>query len=253
MKTLFIILTFIVAINSAIAQVGDGYRVKSDKLNLRVMPNKDSESLGLLSNGAELFVIETSNEWYKVEFGKYVGWVNKNYLEPKKENSYKKLNLKTGDSPECDNMNWKYDYTSKSSLLISVGNGADFAVKIMNELNHDCIRAFYIRSGESICIKDIPQGRYYLKIGSGLDFRQGVEDGNCIMMFIKNASYQISNNPKDILDFIIKPKRVEVINGDEYEVQDIPRYELHLQVPQNQKGLGNNLRTNVIDVYKFNQ
>ncbi len=235
----------------ASAQINDVYYVKSEKLNLRVAASTASKSLGLLSKGDELLVLDFDKDWYKVEFGEYQGWVNKDFLEPKKENSYRSLNLQTGDSPECSNMEWRYDYEAKGRLYITAGRGSDFAVKLMDKHSDVCIRAFYIRSGESIIVKDIPQSIYYLKIANGLDYRQGLEQGKCIMVFNRNSNYQIA---KDILDFNLGKKRVEKHNGEDFEVQDVPSYSLSLAVPRNSRDdKAKNLDSRRISEKEFNQ
>jgi hypothetical protein len=54
------------------------------------------------------------------------------------------MNLNTGDSPECDNMAWRYDYGAQGSLEITVGAGADFAVKVMERNTGLCIMLWKI-------------------------------------------------------------------------------------------------------------
>lgn len=251
MRSLFIVFLLFFSFISLSAQINDIYLVKSDKLNLRTQPNSKAESLGLLSAGFELFVLDVVDDWFKVDFNDNIGWVNKNFLIPKKENSYLKLNLQTGDSPDCENMDWLYDINSKSELKIVVGKGVDFAVKIMNKQNDKCIRAYYIRSGENVVINQIPSGMYYLKIASGLDYRQGVDNNKCLMVFNRNAHYTIG---RETLDYKISPKRIEIINGEKYEVEDIPKYELFLDVPKAKVGLNSkDFNSNKITAEQFNQ
>ena len=235
---------------SLYAQINDVYTVNADKLNLRELPNAESRSFGLLSRGAEVVVLDLTENWFKVEFGEIKGWLKRSYVIPKPENLYNRISLNTGDSPECDNMDWKYDYAAKGSLEITVGSGADFAIKIMERYTDACIRAFYIKSGESIKVRDVPQNTYYLKVASGLDFRQGIKDGQCIMIFNQRAHYEVG---EEILDFNIGPKRIETIDGKKYEVQSVPSYSLRLAVRSRDHSIKDNFDTKAISKEEFNK
>lgn len=46
-------------------------------LNLRKEPNATAEVLAIIPNGTKLTVLETSGDWYKVEFDSKTGWVAK--------------------------------------------------------------------------------------------------------------------------------------------------------------------------------
>lgn len=250
MKRLIALVIIYLSFISVYAQINDVYTVNADKLNLRELPNVESRSFGLLSRGAEVVVIDLTDNWFKVEFGEIKGWLKRSYIIPKPENLYNRINLKTGDSPECDNMDWKYDYAAKGSLEITVGSGADFAVKVMERNTGVCIRAFYVKSGESIKVKDIPQNTYYLKVASGLDFRQGIKEGQCIMVFNQRAHYEVG---EEILDFNMGPKRIEIIDGKKYEVQSVPSYRLRFAVRSRDHSLSDNFDTKTISKEEFNK
>lgn len=250
MRLLLLSLMAVLTATIVHAQVGDIYIVNVEKLNLRSGASSTSESFGLLGKGSQLYVLEVKEDWFKVEFSEYVGWVRKEYLLSKKENNYAKVNLHTGASPDCENINWLFDTSSECELKIKVGKGADFAVKLMDNISQKCIRAVYIRSGESIVIKNIPRGIFYLKIANGLDFRRGFIEGKCIMVFNRRATYEIG---EDTMDFNPSPTRIEIIDGERYEVRDVPRYEVFLDVPKSSVNLGENLQTNSISAEEFNR
>ncbi len=250
MKRIIVLLVIYLSSLSLYAQIDDVYIVNADKLNLRELPNAESKSYGLLSRGKEVLVIDIAYDWFKVSVGQYEGWLKSSYVIAKPENLYTRMNLNTGDSPECDNMAWRYDYGAQGSLEITVGTGADFAVKVMERNTGLCIRAFYIKSGESIKVKDIPQNTYYLKVASGRDFRQGIKDGQCIMVFNQSAHYEIG---EEILDFNMGPKRIETIDGKRYEVQSVPSYSLRLAVRSRDHSLKDNFDTKTISNEEFNR
>ncbi len=250
MKRLITLLVIYLCSLSLYAQIDDVYIVSAVKLNLREFPNAESKSYGLLSKGQEVLVIDVADHWFKVSVGQYEGWLKSSYVIAKPENLYTRMNLNTGDSPECDNMAWRYDYGAQGSLEITVGAGADFAVKVMERNTGICIRAFYIKSGESIKVKDIPQNTYYLKVASGRDFRQGIKDGQCIMVFNQSAHYEVG---EEILDFRMGPKRIETVNGKKYEVQSVPSYSLRLAVRSQDHSLKDNFDTKTISREEFNR
>jgi curved DNA-binding protein CbpA len=83
-------------------------------------------------------------------------------------------------------------------LEIVVGGGTDVAVKIMNLNTEKCIRYVFINSGSTYEVKNIPEGKYYLKIAYGRNWVSKVVSGQCIGKFIRNPMYE---KGEDILDF----------------------------------------------------
>jgi hypothetical protein len=76
----------------------------------------------------------------------------------------------------------------------------------------------YIRSNETFYLKNVPEGRYYLKIAYGKDWRQSIVNNQCIGKFIKNVQYE---KGEEVLDFNLQ----KTYNG-----VNVPYFELSLNV-----------------------
>ena len=50
------------------------------KVHLRKSADKDSTSLQTLPEGEEVTLLSTSGSWYKVRYGKYTGYIMKQYI-----------------------------------------------------------------------------------------------------------------------------------------------------------------------------
>ncbi|MFM2156082.1 MAG: hypothetical protein RL516_831 [Bacteroidota bacterium] len=116
--------------------------------------------------------------------------------ERKEYEFWDKPNLLTGQTP-CYNFVPTYDYDSKNSIEIKVGRNADVAVKLYNYYTDECIRYVYIRRGASYTMNKLPSGKYYTKIGYGLNWRDTINNGQCVGMFEIYDSYEKSS---DIID-----------------------------------------------------
>lgn len=55
------------------------YTNAPEGLNLRKEPSADSEVLAIIPNGTKLVILETSGDWYKVEYDSKTGWIAKLY------------------------------------------------------------------------------------------------------------------------------------------------------------------------------
>lgn len=88
----------------------------------------------------------------------------------------------------------------------------------MNLENDKCIRYVFINSGSTYKIRNIPEGRYYLKIAYGKDWLSKVENKQCNGKFIRNPLYEKS---EDIMDFNIQ----QTLKG-----YNIPSFRLSLDV-----------------------
>jgi uncharacterized protein YgiM (DUF1202 family) len=225
---LFCLITLVVS-NKVFSQ--DSYIVKSSILNIRSEPNTNSEILWKLTSGDVVSLINNDNpNWWKISYYGAVGYVYAKFLIAiEKSEQYKdweKESPSTGDKPECENISHEYNYNIKNKLLIRVGNNTDVVVKLM-KFSGDCIRIAYIKAGDNYSIQNIPEGYYYLKIAYGKDFRKYTKDGQCIVKFMRDASYEKGS---ETLDFF-KIKKQNTIEGNiEYENWDVPSFELSLNI-----------------------
>ena len=122
-----------------------------------------------------------------------------------------------GQLPVC------YNFTPRrgdidNRLEIQVGGGTDVALKLMDMKSDRCIRYVYINSGTTFTIKNVPEGKYYVKIAYGKEWLSKTDDGKCIGKFIRNAMYK---RGEDVMDFQLQ------YNSDGYS---IPSFRLELDV-----------------------
>jgi hypothetical protein len=103
-----------------------------------------------------------------------------------------------------------------------------------------CIRTVFIESGDYTLIKNIPEGKYYLKIAYGKDWREKHIDGKCTGRFIENAQYEIG---KERLNY----KIVQLSNR-----VDVPSYSLSLG-NRAKEGVDASFNTETISEEEFNK
>jgi curved DNA-binding protein CbpA len=135
-------------------------------------------------------------------------WIAEGWTETK---------VNTGHMPVC------YNFTPKQSdidnyLEVHVGGNTDVVIKVMSLQTNKCIRYVFINSRSTYKIKNIPEGKYYLKIAYGKDWFSKVENGRCIGKFLRNKIYEKGNH---ILDFTIQ----KIDDG-----YIVPYFELQLDV-----------------------
>ena len=123
-----------------------------------------------------------------------------------------------GELSGCNGIKPKYNKGLDNKLLITVGSNASVAVKLINISNDKCIRYVFINKNSTYSIRNIPEGRYYLKIAYGEDW--SIMDGQsyCTGRFTKNTLFE---KGEDILDYNL------VYSGNGYQV---PSFSLKLDV-----------------------
>lgn len=128
------------------------------------------------------------------------------------------VSVPNGELSRCNEIIPKYNKGLDNNLLITVGSNASVAVKLINISNEKCIRYVFINKNSSYSIRNIPVGRYYLKIAYGDDW--GIMDGQsyCTGRFTKNTLFE---KGEDILDYNL------VYSGNGYQV---PSFSLKLDV-----------------------
>lgn len=127
-------------------------------------------------------------------------------------------NVRNGQLANCYNFTPKYDREIDNYLEVNVGSGTDVAIKVMNAKTNVCSRFVFINSGTTYRIKNIPEGKYYLKIAYGKNWLSKLENGQCVGKFIRNPLYEKGS---DILDFNIQHS----VNS-----YSIPSFQLQLDV-----------------------
>lgn len=202
------------------AVIGETYVVGSTVLNMRAGPGTQYEIIGKLAPGNSVELVRTEGSWWVVTGGGVEGFVAAKYLRRDDLSGWTQKHYYTGETPECENVSPLYDRSMDNMLRVKVGANTDVVVKLMKMgmYGDECIRIVYVRAGDTYEMKNIPEGRYYLKLAYGKDYRQRVENGLCKVRFAKNALYKKGT---DILDF---HKRYYAGGWEE------PSYELMLNV-----------------------
>ncbi|MDR2026813.1 MAG: hypothetical protein LBQ01_04540 [Prevotellaceae bacterium] len=126
-------------------------------------------------------------------------------------------------------------------LDVYVGGNTDVAIKIMNCSTNVCIRYVYVNSNTSYRVRNIPQGRYYLKIAYGKEWYFKIENGQCIGRFLRSPLYKKGD---DILDYNLKYNYL----GDGY---DVPSYSVRLDIISSNRS--NEFETTNITEDEFNR
>ena len=126
--------------------------------------------------------------------------------------------MENGLMPSCYNFKPKSDKSIENRLEINVGGGTDVVVKLMHEKSDKCIRYVYIKSRSTYHIRNIPQGKYYLKIAYGKEWISKIDNNQCVGKFMRNPMYE---KGEDIMDFTIQKTH------DGYK---IPSFSLSLDV-----------------------
>ena len=149
----------------------------------------------------------------------------------------------TGETPECLNIVPEFDYSLDNYLKINnVGSNTEAVVKLIKIDNPNgeelTYRIAYIQNGDNHYLRNVPAGKYYLKIAYGTDWRETTENGNCFGRFIQNPQYEKGG---DIVDFT----PIKTPQG-----MDVPSYELSLDVSNS--GNSNSLETEPVSEEEFN-
>lgn len=224
MKSKIILIFFLFICSLGFAQQNDDqYLVSSKVLNVRNGPGKEFKIVATLSQNEPVSVLEKNeNGWWEIEFDGDKGFVFSEMLKINPDNGWDKKKYESGETPDCENIDPKFDYKIDNYLKVDVGSNTDVVIKLMkkNSFGGDdiCSRIIFIRAGETYYLKNVPEGVYYLKIAYGKDWRQKIIDNKCYGKFMRNAQYEIGKN---ILDFNIIHKS----NG-----VSIPYFELSLDI-----------------------
>lgn len=117
---------------------------------------------------------------------------------------------------------------------ITMGNGCNVAVKIMDLKTNRCIRYVYVAENTTTTVPEIPQGIYYLKLAYGKDWMEYDRENGKQGKFTRDAMYERS---RDTFDFGVKNSRDEI------------NYRLDINVVGSK--LENNFRTVPIDERVF--
>lgn len=151
---------------------------------------------------------------------------------------WQELQIENGQLPSCYNFSPKKGNID-NHLEVYVGSGTDVSIKVMNLNTDKCVRYVFINSGTTYSIRNIPEGKYYLKIAYGKNWISKVENGQCNGRFLRNPMYE---KGEDIMDFNVQ------YSSDGYSV---PSYKLELDVISSE--ISNSFNSQNISENEFNQ
>jgi tetratricopeptide (TPR) repeat protein len=126
--------------------------------------------------------------------------------------------VSNGEFSGCNDFKPKYNKGLNNKLVITVGSNASVAVKLMDYSNDKCIRYVFINRNSTYSIRNIPEGKYYLKIAYGDDWKTMEGQPNCTGRFSRNTLFKKGS---EILDYNL------VYSGNGYQV---PSYSLKLDI-----------------------
>lgn len=153
---------------------------------------------------------------------------------------YTKVLVQNGNISDCLGISPKYDNSIKTKLIISA-EFTDVAVKLFDYETDRCIRFVFINDGATYTVKNIPEGKYYLKIAYGNDWSVKEGDPICKGRFTSHASFK---KDYDIYDFNIK----RLANGN----TSTPYYTLKLYRTYSSENSYNSSTGNSISETDFN-
>jgi hypothetical protein len=253
MKNTLIIVFLLFLSGQLFGQINNKYVVNAAKLNMRIGAGTNFEILQSLEKDDDVELIEKgSNGWWLVKAKEIEGYVSGQFLKLDPYGDWEKQNYQSGVTPECENVIPEYDNNIDNYLKVSVGYNTDAIVKLMKKgvYNDLCIRIVYVRAGDSFDMKNIPEGRYYLKIAYGKDYRKKMVDNLCYVKFVKDAQYEKGDR---ILDFYMKSKPDTREGNYTYKNWDIPVFELSLNVVKVKTENSKQFDANNISEREFNQ
>ncbi len=226
-----------------------------------------------LNKGDQVQLIDDSyGEWWAVQYGNTNGFMNNSDLiaiaapvrQPEvvervvyrdrevyvdnnsaandEYEDWDETEYETGETPQCLNIVPEFDYKMDNHLIIkNEGSESEAVVKLIKidtpngeEVTY---RIAFIKAGDNHDMKNIPKGKYYLKIAYGQEWKETNLNNRCTGKFTKKPQYEKGD---DIVDF--SPVRTS-------EGIELPSYELSLDVDHNG---GNGLATDDISEDEFN-
>lgn len=141
--------------------------------------------------------------------------------------------LETPDEDMSENYGIKPIYGIQDNYFdITIGNGCNVAVKIMDCHTNKCIRYVYVAENSTTTVQEIPQGIYYLKLAYGYDWMSFGENGEKTGKFTRIVSYERS---QDTFDFGMKNSTEERNFSLEINVVDSKLENNFLTTPINEE------------------
>jgi len=165
--------------------------VTSKKLNLRSEPSVKSKVIRTLKqyqNITRLNEVVDSNWVYVKTTDNHSGYVSTKYvIDGDGHEAYISSCRKDGITRPANGYVLSKKYKGPHRLVVNNSPGADALIKLKDD-NKNTVLEYYIRSGQTVTINDIPEGQYQFLFASGSDY-----SANC-NRFLTNM--QASKDPK---------------------------------------------------------
>ena len=239
-QILTIITVFICSYLSA--QTNDIYKLHVKNLIVHDGPSEESKTIGELKRGDAIVILaEERDNWYQIQFGKKKGYILGPSLD---QEEFWTLQVTANKGPTkavCEDFENLYDPKLNNYLQINTGDGRDVVIKLMqkNASGSKCIRSIYIDANSETKIRNIPEGKYYVKVAYGNRWSLDISNNICYGKFNDNAIYEKS---EEIYDFHI----TKTANGFQ-----VPSYQLTLEIISDNKE-GESTLDNQISEEDFN-
>jgi hypothetical protein len=241
-KSFFIFIIFTAAFFTSSAQTNEQYIVAAPTASMRSGQGTDYALLATVNKNDIVRVSKVStNRWWLVDFKGTQGFILAKFLKKRSSDGWISTKYESGATLTCDGDAAEYDFNLDNHLRVTTNTDSDLVLKLMKKQANGsrCIRTVYIESNDFILIKNIPEGKYYLKLAYGKDWRQKKMGEKCEGRFIENATYELG---KQQLNY----KIVQLSNRI-----DIPSYALVLG-NKAKEGVEATFNTNQISEVEFN-
>ena len=157
--------------------------VKNDNSNSSIPFEEENDEIETI-NGEVVVEVDEPND--------------QDYLEEKTPNEegdkWQSVSLYQGQALPCY-FGAKYDKSIDNKLQISMGDYGDLYVKLIETVSNRSIRECFIQANTTYSIRNIPEGKYYIKTAFG---ENPQVDENCNFRFKNNSYYKKGEN---IFDF----------------------------------------------------
>jgi hypothetical protein len=144
--------------------------------------------------------------------------------------------IKTGENFKCD-FEPQIDNGIPNYLRVRASRNTDVAVRLIDAKTDKCIRYAFINEGESYDIKNIPEGKYYVKVAFGKEWTFS-DTSRCSGGFKQTPLYKKINK-----SFVFEMK-------SKHGGTSIPSYELELDMTVSE---GKQLKDTMISEKEFNK
>ncbi|MDH5474860.1 MAG: SH3 domain-containing protein [Cyclobacteriaceae bacterium] len=207
----------------AYGQNQDVYQINVKSLVVHSKSNSDSKVIGRLNKGDAFIILSAKDDWHEIKFGGKTGYILGPSLNQSEFWTKRASSKEVTTKMICEDFTEQYDQKLNNYLQVNAGADRDLVIKLIkhSSSNDDCIRSIYVEAGGEVKIRNIPEGKYYVKVAYGNNWKIDTINGICYGKFDSNAIYE---KGADLFDFNI----VKTEKGHQ-----VPSYQLTLEIITN--------------------